>query len=308
MLSPPSRMWSPTARRSSDSSPSWAPTRMRLKSRGATAYVHHQQHVAGLELLAPAVAHRLQPRVERRLRLLQQRHPGQAGLHRGLQRQIARGGVEARRHRHHHVLVRQLRLVAELRVPRLPQVLQEAGAGLHRRDLRHVSRRTPGEDGRAAIDGGVAQPALGRRHQPRGHLRPMAARQLADHQTLRRVPRQAQRAGRKLGGRRQVQEGRQQRLGLHRARRGQLRHRQHRLARAPAFLRVQGLPRQRRVRRAQVDADRVLRRHGSSTSAGASTLTSTLRGSSGSFTAPTTQPWCLSGPVQGPAPVTLPDN
>ena len=65
---------------------------------GAAADVHDQHHVAGLDLFAEAFAHLLNPRVERRLRFFNQRDVWQAGLLRGFHREVARGGIERRRH------------------------------------------------------------------------------------------------------------------------------------------------------------------------------------------------------------------
>ena len=56
MLSPPSRMWSPTATRSSARSPSSSPTAISVKSVVPPPTSHDQDDVADLDLLAPVVA------------------------------------------------------------------------------------------------------------------------------------------------------------------------------------------------------------------------------------------------------------
>ena len=72
MLSPPSRMWSPTATRFSVSSPFSSETIDQAEIRGAAAHVAHQDQVADLDSAAPGVTLAFKPRVKGCLRLFQQ--------------------------------------------------------------------------------------------------------------------------------------------------------------------------------------------------------------------------------------------
>ena len=74
--------------------------------RGAAADIHHQDQVAHRHPLAP-VRMPLQPRVEGRLRLFQQRDVLISRLLRRLQSQFPRHRVERRRHRHQHLLLHE---------------------------------------------------------------------------------------------------------------------------------------------------------------------------------------------------------
>ncbi|EAU63646.1 conserved hypothetical protein, partial [Stigmatella aurantiaca DW4/3-1] len=62
--------------------------------RGAAAHIHHEDDLAGLHLLPEGLALRFQPRIERRLGLLQQGEVRDASGLRGLQRQLACRGIE----------------------------------------------------------------------------------------------------------------------------------------------------------------------------------------------------------------------
>ena len=142
MLSPPSRMWSPTATRSSCRSPSRFAHGDQREVAGAAADVDDQDHVADLHLLAEAAARAGDPAVERGLRLLEQHRLGQAREPRGLGRQLARGRIERRRHRdRHELLARAARPACSWSQARA-QVLEVAHRGLERRDLAHLGRRT----------------------------------------------------------------------------------------------------------------------------------------------------------------------
>ena len=150
---------------------------------GAAADVAHERDVADPHELAPVLGVGLEPVVERRLRLLEQRHVRQPGLPRGLHGELARHGVEARRDRQHHLLVLQRQRGIALRdrvLPRLAQVPEDARRGLERRDLFHVVARAPRQDRRAPVHVGVAEPALRRGHEPVPDLRAVVARELAD--------------------------------------------------------------------------------------------------------------------------------
>ena len=232
------------------------------KIRRAAADIDHEDHVAHADVFAETFPRRLDPRVERGLRFLQQRHVRQPRLHRRLQGQIARRRIKRRGHRDHDLLRRQrlLPLPARRRVPVIPrpaQMRQIPRRRLERRHLRHVRRRLPRQQRTAAVHARMTQPALRRRHQPRRHLAAVTAGKLADH--LRRVllPRQRQTARREFLRIGQIQKRRQQRLLLDRPHARELRNLQHRLLdRAPALLREVQI-RERAMRGAEVDADGV---------------------------------------------------
>ena len=190
MLSPPSRMWSPTATRSSSRSPVALEHGDQREVGGAAADVDDQDDVADRTCLRQRAAAGLEPAVERRLRLFEQRQRAVAGGLGGLDRQLARGRVERRRDRHHHVLLGERRLGVRV-VPGAAQVLEVAHRGLERRHARHLGRRVVRQDRGAAVDARVAEPALRARHQPDRRRRAAAARQLADARRGRRPPRAA---------------------------------------------------------------------------------------------------------------------
>ena len=137
------------------------------------------------------------PGVESGLRFFEQHDPGQPGPARGGHGQFARDLVERRRDRDDQVL-RLQRLVGMRGVPRGAQVTEVARADLRRRQFLHVRRALPRQQVGRAIDPVVAQPRLGRHHQPPRHVRAALARQRADgmvrHRPSRPVPRQPQRA------------------------------------------------------------------------------------------------------------------
>ena len=151
MLSPPSRMCSPTATRSSARSPAASDTAIRLKSVVPPPTSHTSTRSPMPHALAPGLALALEPGVEGGLRFLEQREPLEARVHRRAPRQLARLLVERRRHREHDVLVRE-RQAGRCRVPGAAEMRQVGGRHLHGRERLHVGRCLPGEDGRGPID------------------------------------------------------------------------------------------------------------------------------------------------------------
>ena len=99
----------------------------------AAADVAHEHDVAGLQILAPRLAARREVRVERGLRLLEQRDLVEAGLARRDDRQLARDRIEARGHGDEHLLLVG-RLVGIRVVPRRAQVREVARRRVDRRD------------------------------------------------------------------------------------------------------------------------------------------------------------------------------
>jgi hypothetical protein len=115
--------------------------RDRGEVRGAAADVDDEDHVAHLHVLAPAIAARCDPGVERRLRLFEQGEVLEARGARGLDGEIARGGVERGGDGEDDLLLgeRDLRIVLGVRViPGLGEVLEVAPRGLDGRDLLDV--------------------------------------------------------------------------------------------------------------------------------------------------------------------------
>ena len=159
---------------------------------GAAADVADQHDVADVHFLAPGVAVRIDPGVERRLRLFQDGDLWQAGIASGLQRQVAGDGVEGCRHGEQDVLLFERR-VGERGVPCVAHVREVLCRRRHRRQLRHVIRTAPRQDGRGAIGAGMRQPRLGRRDQPGGNLRPTLPCELSDDEVGCAGPRQRQR-------------------------------------------------------------------------------------------------------------------
>ena len=150
---------------------------------GAAANVHHQQHVAAAHFFAPRAAAALNPAVQRSLGLLQQRQLREARCLCGLRRQFTCSGVERGRNGDGDVLRRQ-RILGVLRVPRGAQVAQVARRGFQRRDARHFGRCFGGQQGAAAVNTGMAQPAFGAGDQPNRRRCAACAGKFADGKVL----------------------------------------------------------------------------------------------------------------------------
>ena len=150
------------------------------------ADVDHEDDVPRFHERAPGLAHRVDPGVERRLRLLEQRHLLDAGRERRLDRELARARVERGRDREDDLLRPQRERpvpLRHLRFPGLGQVLEVAPRRFDRRDLLDVLGRAEGQDRRAPVDAGMREPALRARDEPRGGLDAARARVLADRDT-----------------------------------------------------------------------------------------------------------------------------
>ncbi|KGX04687.1 putative molecular chaperone HspA/DnaK domain protein [Burkholderia pseudomallei MSHR640] len=259
----------------------------------AAADVDDEDDVADPDVLAPRAAAFLDPAVERRLRLLEQRHMRVAGRLRGLGRQLARGRIERRGNRDGDVLPIERRVRMRV-VPRLAQMGQIAHRRVERRHARDFRRRVARQDAGAAIDARMAQPALRARHEADRRARAAAARELADREVALGRPRQRELARRELARMRQIEKRRQQIRRVDCARRGELRDRQHAKARLLAVARREIHVRQPAVGGAQIDADRITRVAHSATSAGAMIDASWPGFSFGSRTASTRQPrWLM---------------
>ena len=189
----------------------------------AAADVADQHAPRAGERVAQRRAVAVQPVVERGLRFFEQPQRGQPREARGFDRQRARAVVERRGHGEDHVLLGQRRS-GEMRVPRVAHVREVARARVDRRHLVDAVGRAPRQDRRKAVDRRVRQPALRARDEPARHLRAERTRVAADHGRQRaafaccfighraRLPRQPQRLGRQLAGRRVIAHRRQQRL------------------------------------------------------------------------------------------------
>ena len=194
-----------------------------------------------------------QPAVEGRLRLLQQPHAaGEAGFLRGIQREPLRGGVERGRHRDGDFLrIERAAGSGEAAVPDAAQIIQDERGGADRRDLlrRRKILRSPGQDRRGPVGRVVAQPGLGRSHDPAGHFACPAAGEAAGDPSLGSRNPAAQVRGKRVL--RQIEERGQRRRLDQRVRAFPLRDGEH-LGLRIAAQRDIG---ERRVGRAEIDAD-----------------------------------------------------
>ena len=255
------------------------------------ADVDDQHHVAGLQLRAPRVAHPERPCVEGGLRLLEQRQVLDPGGERGLDGELARGRIEGGGHGDHDVLLHEGRVAsAEALVEGLREVLEVAPRRLDGRDLLDVFGRSERENARAAIHGGMREPALGARDDARRRVDPARARILADGERALRVPWKALRT---VGRVREVEERGQERGRLDLPSRDELRDREDL---RPCRVAVERRDRERGVGRAEIDAHGEAR-HGSSTSAGARTCASWPPTICGSSRRVARQPRCRSTPL-----------
>ena len=233
--------------------------------RGAAADVDHQDmpRLGGVRVppfpqrLGRAVP--LEPAIESRLRLLQKPHAiGKARFLRSIQREALRGGVERSRDRNGDVLrIERKAGSGEAGVPGVPQMAQDQRGGADGRDLlrRLEIIRSPGQDRRGPVGRMVTQPRLRRPHDPSGRFARPAPGEAADDPSLgSRKP-----AGRFRGAPvlRQIEErGQRRRLGEG-GRAFPLRD-EERLGMRVADERNVG---ERRVRRAEIDADGKPGRH-----------------------------------------------
>ena len=140
MLSPPSRMCSPTATRFERQLAIALGDGDQSEIGGAAADIDDQDQVADLDALAP-VGVPLDPGVEGGLRLLEQGDVLVAGLSAGFARQLARDGVERCGHGDQHLLLRERRVGHVLLSQAFAEMFQVAAAGLDGRDLVHAFGR-----------------------------------------------------------------------------------------------------------------------------------------------------------------------
>ena len=146
----------------------------------AAAHIDHQHQFAVLELRVELIALQHQPVVERGLGFFEQMHMRQARHLRGLQRQRARAFVKRRGHGEHDDLPVERR-IGMRGIPRGLHMREIAGRCGDRRDLVHIFRCAPGQDGRVAIDALMREPALGTSHQSRWHGSAQITRPAANH-------------------------------------------------------------------------------------------------------------------------------
>ena len=236
--------------------------------RGASADVDDEHDVARGDVLAPRVSPVGEPRVEGGLRLLEERQVLETGGIRGLRGELTRRGVEGRGHREHDALLREREVGVALGddvVPRLDQVLEIAPRRLDRADALDVLRSAGREDRGAAIDGGMAEPALRARDHACRRIDAAGAGVLADDVRARLVPRQRLRAVTLMSD---VEEGRQELARLDRPLSDELGDREHlRHGRLGGVVRGDRRIRDGAVGGAEIDPDDVTRRAHSSTSA-----------------------------------------
>src|SRR5581483_7182426 len=138
-------------------------------------------------------------------------------------------------------------------VPGVAQVLDDAARRFDRREAGRVRRAAPRQDARVAVDAAVAEPRLGGRDEASRDARSEPARVRADGETLVAAPRERERAGRHVVLAREVDRGGERVARAHLAFARELRDGEDRHRPAAAGLR----PRDRGVRRPEVDADDV---------------------------------------------------
>ena len=233
MLSPPSRMCSPTATRSSVSSPRLLGDGDQREVGGAAADIHHQNQIAHVHALAP-VGMALDPGVEGGLRLFEQRQIAGSRPARRPSASSSRATASNEAGTVTSTCCSVKGASGMLAVPGLAQVVQIAAAGLHGRELGHAFGRAEGQHGRGAVHARRARATTwprrpgGRRSRRRASAPggPPRASGCGSQGS-------AGRAGRKIGRAGNIEERRQQAFVAH------LR-RVHQLGNAPAARRWPG--------------------------------------------------------------------
>ena len=142
---------------------------------GAATDVDDQNEWMARDRVAPVAFVYDQPGVEGRLRLLEQHEPVEARRARRLDRQLARHGVERRRHGEHDLLLGER--FGKVRVPGVDHVPHDARRRVDGRDARDVVGRAPRQNGRGPVDAAVAEPRLRRGHEPARHPGALLARE-----------------------------------------------------------------------------------------------------------------------------------
>ena len=163
------------------------------------------------------------PGVKRGLRFFQQADVAEAGRCGRFMREAARHFVEGGGHCQYHLAIVQRRagcLRRQVMLGGMTQMFQIAARRLEGRQLAIGQIRLPGQDRRMAVDVRIAQPGLGRRHQPVRHQRTAFAGESADHRIRigSAVPGQVETAGCIFPRRRNVEGGGQQMAFPHHAR------------------------------------------------------------------------------------------
>ena len=207
-------MCSPTATRSSAKIAVAFADRDQAEVGRAAADVADQHEIADFHAAPPAVAERVEPGVERGLRLFEQRHlfePRGAG---GAQRELPGLFVERRGHGQQDVLMRQRQrgiALGDIPIEDRGQMFQVLGRRIDRRDVRDLVGRAPGKDRCGPVRRAVRQPRLRRGDQPHRILGAAPPRELTGHESRLLVPRECEAAGGKIELARRVEERRQQR-------------------------------------------------------------------------------------------------
>ena len=159
-----------------------------------------------------------EPGIEGGQRLFEQDGARHARLLRRRNRQLAGDFVEGGRDgEDDELFVEAVALAAfrHLRIPGFADVLQIAPARLDGRDPVDLVGGAPGQDAGGAVDAGVAEPRLGRGHQPPRHDGSLLARKLADDVRALGVPRQRGAAGGQVVSAGEIEERRQHRPPRH---------------------------------------------------------------------------------------------
>ena len=189
----------------------------------AAADVANQHDVTRAHVAAPVGAGGFQPGVKRSERFFEQEGFGKTRAAGGVAGEVARRLVKGGWNGDHHAGGGPVEFVGVIH--RRAQVGKKVGGGVERGNFgggRH-GLGLPGENGRRAVDAGVAQPGFGGSHEPVGSERAATASKAADHRSILSCgPRKGERTGNLFVGMRQIQRGGQQRQRLDRAGAGSL--------------------------------------------------------------------------------------
>ena len=252
----------------------------------------------------------LDPGVEGRLRLFEQRDVAVAGLLGGFLRELARHRVEGGGHGDQHLLLGERR-IRHLGVPGVAQVLQILRGGFHRREFLHALGRASRAGARECDRRRHARARISRtRPGGRRFRRRASARAVRRRIRAARSRASASRACREIGRAGQIEERRQQGLFAHFAGIHQLRDRRtvdvaERPGRSAGGIRIG----QRGVGGAEVDSDDVARHaYSTSISAGAMMACPACGLSGGRFTDDRAPAFMAQSSAGAPVAGTLPSN
>ena len=108
------------------------------KISGASAHVDNKDYVSHVQMAAEIASHRFDPRVEGRLRFLQQVHIFESRRHGSLDRQVAGGRVERSRYGKDDIFICEFTAQTFQRSISLTHMVEDAIARLDRRNSLEV--------------------------------------------------------------------------------------------------------------------------------------------------------------------------